>query len=74
MHCLMACKINKEDRENFFNAAIQRKPSLKFMDDKQRFVFLMQTNDKQLSLLIPKFIENCLNNVDQIKQDLQRPK
>ena len=41
MHCLMACKINKEDREKFFNAAIQRKTSFKFMDDKQRFVFLM---------------------------------
>ena len=70
MHCPMTCKINKEDREKFFNVAIPRKPSFEFMDDKQRFVSLTQTNDKLLSFLIPKFIEKCLNNVDQMKQEL----
>ncbi len=44
------------------------------MDDKQRFEFLMQTNDKQLSTIIPKFIEKCLDNVDRVKQTLLDPK
>ena len=70
MHCLMTCKINKEDREKLFNVTAQRKPSFRFMDDKQRFEFLMQTNDKQLTFLIPNFIQKCLDNVDRMKQEL----
>ncbi len=57
-----------------FNVAIQYKPFFEFMDNKQLFLFLMRTNNKQLTFLIPNLIEKCLNNFDQKKQELKRPK
>ena len=52
-----------EDREEFFNAVVQRKPSFRFMDEKAKQTI-------QLTLVIPKFVGKFLNNVDQVKQKL----
>ena len=60
IHCLMACDINREIREELFEQIERQHPVFRHMNTKYWFIYLMQNDDPNLCPLIQSFIENCV--------------
>ena len=59
IHCLATCQINGTSRAVLFDEIVKTKPSFKFMNSKDKFVYLLQ-NMPELSSQIYKIIESGL--------------
>ena len=59
IHCLVTCQINGTSRAVLFDEIKKIKPSFKFMNSKDKFVYLLQ-NRTELSSQIYKIIESSL--------------
>ena len=59
IHCLVTCQINGTSRAVLFDEIIKTKPSFKFMNPVDKFVYLLQ-NRTELSSQIYKIIESSL--------------
>ena len=70
IHCLMACNINSEIREQLFEQIEHQHPVFRHMNVKDRFIYLMHNDDHNLCPLIQNFIVNCVTASYDLKRSL----
>ena len=70
MHCLMACDVNREIREQLFEQIEHKHPICRHMNTKDRPIHLMQSDDPNLCPLIQSFIVNCVQASYDLKNSL----
>ena len=70
IHCLMSCDLNKEIREQLFEQIERHRPLFRHMNTKDRFIYLMQSDEPNLCPLIQSFIVNCVKASYDLKSSL----
>ncbi len=67
IHCLLTCSLKSKDRAKFYDEISKVKTDFKFLDIKDKFIYLMKENNIEQNHTINKFIENCLKSTYQAK-------
>ena len=66
----MSCDLNKEIREQLFEQIEHHRPLFRHMNTKDRFIYLMQSDEPNLCPLIQSFIVNCAKASYDLKSSL----